>query len=61
MAYKYPSVLCEHCPYTEHGTQASGMHTPNGYNSCEGRFCEEALTYYKEETGDEESTVEDLF
>lgn len=60
MEHNYASIICEYCPYTEHGSQASSMHTPNGISSCEGACCKEAYSYYVDETGDN-TPLEELF
>lgn len=36
--------LCKHCPAPEEGRGTYG--TPNGYYSCEGRWCGEAYDNY---------------
>ncbi len=38
--------LCEYCPYTEHGEYPNSCITPNGLQSCEGAYCEDAYSYY---------------
>lgn len=40
--------LCNHCAATEYGEKSSYV-TPNGYVSCEGRFCDEAYEAYLED------------
>ncbi len=43
--------LCTHCPLPK---EAQGTHgTPNGYYSCEGRYCKEAYETYLEDESEE--------
>jgi hypothetical protein len=43
--------LCKYCIKTDYG-ERKAMHTPNGYYTCEGSYCEEAYDAYLEEEED---------
>lgn len=40
--------LCEYCHATDYGNKKQ-VHTPNGVQSCEGRYCEDAYFAYLED------------
>lgn len=50
--------LCDFCPL-EDWEKGSHLH-PNGYSSCEGSRCEDALEYYLEEKETEEGNSNDV-
>lgn len=50
--------LCEYCAPTDYGRK-SFVVTPDGYNACEGTWCEEAYEAYLEE-GEEEEVENEL-
>lgn len=56
--HNYPSVICEHCPYTDYGNEAVGT---NQYNLREDVQCEEAFENYKEYNPEEERTLDEMF
>lgn len=43
------SELCKNCPCTDYGSGKNYSHTPNGYSSCEGSHCEEAMENIEDE------------
>lgn len=58
--YDYPSVICEYCSCTEYGELPCEQTTPNGYISCEGCNCEQALDLYND-SNENELTIEGAF